>query len=252
MMMRRGVLGLLAAIATGLSFAPSSPVAAEPVDVELVLAVDTSGSIDPEEYQMQHEGYAAALTNADIIEAIRSGPHHAIAITFVEWSGFGHQRQLVGWTLIKDAQSAGDFAAKIKHSNRVFSDWTSISDAIDYSVSLFKDNGLEGDRLVVDISGDGVNNNGRPPSAARDDAVAKGVTINGLPILNEDPSLDGYYQENVIGGDGAFRVAVNDFDSFTEALRGKLMREIAGRRTPPGPIDVAAADAAFSAGAGLR
>jgi len=250
-MMRHGVFGFLVAIGTGLSLSPPAA-AAEAVDVELVLAVDTSGSIDSEEYQMQHEGYAAALSDAGIIEAIRSGPHQAIAVTFVEWSGFGHQRQLVGWTLIKDAQSAGDFAARIKRTNRAFSDWTSISDAIDYSAQLFKDNGLEGDRLVIDISGDGVNNNGRPAAVARDEAVAKGITINGLPILNEDQTLDGYYQENVIGGEGAFRVAVNDFDSFTEALRGKLMREIAGLRTPPAPVDVAAADAAPSGGAALR
>jgi hypothetical protein len=251
MMLRRGVFGLLVAIGTGLLLSPP-PAAAEAVDVELVLAVDTSGSIDAEEYQIQHEGYATALTDAGIIEAIRSGPRQVIAVTFVEWSGFGHQRQLVGWTLIRDAQSASEFADRIRRTNRVFSDWTSISDAIDFSVQLFKDNGLEGDRLVIDISGDGVNNNGRPVSVARDEAVAQGITINGLPILNEDPMLDGYYQENVIGGDGAFRVPVNDFDSFTEALRSKLMREIAGLRTPPAPVDVAAADTASSAGVALR
>jgi hypothetical protein len=198
------------------------------VDVELVLAVDTSGSIDAEEYQVQHEGYAEAFSSDAIIDAIQSGPLQQIAVTFVEWSGLGHQDQVVGWTLIKDRESALAFAEKIKQAPRKFSDWTSVSDAIDFSSRLYDGNDYEGLRLVLDISGDGINNNGRPVTEARDEAVAKGVVINGLPILNEDPTLDTYYNENVIGGPGAFKIPVKDFDSFKQALMSKLVREIAG------------------------
>jgi hypothetical protein len=198
------------------------------VDVELVLAVDTSGSIDAEEYQIQHEGYAEAFSSDAIIGAIQSGPLQQIAVTFVEWSGLGHQEQVVGWTLIKDKESALAFAEKIKQAPRKFSDWTSVSDAIDFSSRLYDKNDYEGLRLVLDVSGDGINNNGRAVTEARDEAVAKGVVINGLPILNEDPALDAYYHDNVIGGPGAFKIAVKDFDSFSEALMSKLVREIAG------------------------
>jgi Protein of unknown function (DUF1194) len=208
----------------------------QPVDVALVLAVDASGSIDSEEYQMQHEGYATAFSDDAVIEAIQSGETQAIAVTFVEWSGFGHQRQLVPWTVIKDADSAHAFADRIRAAPRAFSDWTSISDALDFSAALFKDNGFEPIRSVIDVSGDGVNNNGRPVIAARDDAVAQGITINGLPILNEDPSLDAYYQENVVGGPGAFKIPVENFQSFSQAILGKLVREIA---TLPRPITLA-------------
>jgi hypothetical protein len=203
------------------------------VDVELVLAVDTSGSIDGEEYQMQHEGYAEAFSSDAVVEAIQSGAHRAIAVTYVEWSGLGHQKQLVGWTIIKDKKDAEAFGARIKEANRSYSDWTSISDAIDFSAKLFDGNGFEGERLVLDISGDGINNNGRPVQAARDDAVAKGIIINGLPILNEDPTLDKYFSENVIGGPGSFKVAVQDFDTFTSSLMSKLVREIAGVTAQP-------------------
>jgi hypothetical protein len=226
------VLVLCGLIFPAAAFAESN----QPVDVALVLAVDTSGSIDSEEYQMQHEGYARAFASDAVIEAVQSGETQAIAVTFVEWSGFGHQKQLVPWTVIRDADSARAFAEQIRNAPRSFSDWTSVSDAIDFSAALFKDNGFEPMRMVIDISGDGVNNNGRPVTAARDDAVQMGITINGLPILNEDPSLDAYYQENVVGGPGAFKIPVRDFDTFSQAILGKLVREIA---TLPQPITVA-------------
>src|SRR5918992_5204830 len=137
---------LLAAAAAFLTFCGSAW-AAE-VDVELVLAVDTSGSIDGEEYQMQHEGYAEAFSSAAVVEAIQSGAHRAIAVTYVEWSGLGHQKQLVPWTVVKDKQDADAFAAKIKAAQRSYSDWTSISDAIDFSSKLFDNNGFDGERRV--------------------------------------------------------------------------------------------------------
>jgi hypothetical protein len=201
---------------------------AEDVDVELVLAVDTSGSIDSEEYQIQHEGYAEAFASDAIVEAIQSGPTQRIAVTFVEWSGLGHQEQVIGWTLIENRESARAFAEQIKQAPRKFSDWTSLSDAIDFASRLYDNNDYQGLRLVLDISGDGVNNNGRAVTDARDEAVAKGIVINGLPILNEDATLDTYFQDNVIGGPGAFKIPVKDFDSFKQALMSKLVREIAG------------------------
>jgi len=222
-----------------LSIVPA--MAGQRVDVKLVLAVDVSGSIDSEEYQMQHEGYAGAFAANSVIEAIQSGQNQAIAVTFVEWSGFGHQKQMVGWTLIKDEASAKAFAEAIKRVPRSFSDWTSISDAIDFSVALMGDNQFEGERLVIDVSGDGVNNNGRPVTQARDDAVAKNIQINGLPILNEDPTLDGYYQDNVIGGPGAFKIAVKDFSTFGEAIMSKLVQEIASNPPAPRPFRTAMA-----------
>jgi hypothetical protein len=161
-----------------------------------------------------------------------AGAAERVEVTFVEWSGFGHQKQMVGWTLIKDRESARGFAAEIKRVPRAFSDWTSISDGIDFSARLFEKSGFAGDRLVIDVSGDGVNNNGRPVVAARDDAVAKGIVINGLPILNEDPTLDVYYQENVIGGASAFKISVKDFDTFAAAILAKLTREIASIAPP--------------------
>jgi hypothetical protein len=240
--MRRGKLFFSGAIALLLSWFVSPAFAGERVDVKLVLAVDVSGSIDSEEYQMQHEGYASAFESPNVLEAIQSGENQAIAVTFVEWSGFGHQKQMVGWTLVKDAESAKAFADAIKRVPRAFSDWTSISDAIDYSVSLMGDGQFEADRLVIDVSGDGVNNNGRPVTAARDDAVAKSIVINGLPILNEDPTLDTYYQDNVIGGAGAFKIAVKDFSTFSEAILAKLVQEIAANRHAMRPFDVALLD----------
>jgi hypothetical protein len=226
-----GALALLA------SWLIQPALAAQRVDVKLVLAVDVSGSIDAEEYQMQHGGYAGAFESQGVLDAIQSGEHQSIAVTFVEWSGFGHQKQMVGWTLIKDAASASGFADAIRHAPRAFSDWTSISDAIDFSVAIMGDEQFDAERLVIDVSGDGVNNNGRPVTAARDDAVARNIVINGLPILNEDPTLDSYYRDNVIGGPGAFKIAVKDFDTFSQAILSKLVQEIAVRRVP---FDVAA------------
>jgi hypothetical protein len=200
---------------------------AMPIDLELVLAVDVSRSIDEEEYGMQKDGYAAAVASAAVVNAIRSGPRGAIAVTYVEWSGSAHQRQLVAWTLINDAASAQSFADQVRRAPRGFADWTAIGAAIDFSAALFDGNGYEGDRLVIDISGDGASNNGRPPHLARDDAVARGIAINGLPILNEQSKLDEYYQDNVIGGPGSFIVPADDFASFGRALVAKLVREIA-------------------------
>jgi hypothetical protein len=205
-----------------------SPAGAAPVDLELVLAVDCSGSVDESEFALQTRGYVAAFSHPSVIRAIRSGRYGAIAVTYVQWSGPFLQHQAVGWTLINDADSAEDFGAKIMAARRmIYSGGTSLSGAIDHAAALFGKSGYEGVRQVIDVSGDGINNTGRRPNLARDDAVARGVTINGLAILTDFGGLDRYYEENVIGGTGAFVIAAENFESFAAAILNKLIREIA-------------------------
>ncbi len=207
------------------------------VDLELVLAVDVSGSIDEMEAHLQREGYLRALVDPAILSAIRAGRHKKIAITYIEWAGQNWQRTVVDWTLVHDEASARALAAEIAKAPPVSGPFTSISGAIDYAVPLFGAKGFKGARRVIDISGDGPNNSGRRVTLARDAAVAHGITINGLPIINERPSpfgrmpmphLDLYYRNCVIGGPGAFIVVANDFPSFARAIRRKLILEIVG------------------------
>ena len=230
--MRRTSLFLLAAAAAASCF-NALPSRAEQVDLALVLAVDVSGSIDSERFAIQRNGYAAAFDNASVIEAITNGTHGAIAVTYVEWSGPGHQQQMVGWTLIKDASSASAFAKAVGKTERLYSDWTSISGAIDFSVELLRRSGIEAERRVIDISGDGPNNSGRAIDDARNAALAAGITINGLPILASEPQLDIYYRDNVVGGTGSFTIAVESFDTFATGILNKMVKEIVdggGRR----------------------
>jgi hypothetical protein len=203
------------------------PLHAEEVDIALVLAVDVSGSVDTERFNIQRDGYAAAFTNPQVLEAISTGSHGAIAVTFVEWSGPGHEEQTVGWTVIHDTGSSAAFGNAIKSAGRAYSDWTSISAALDFSLGLLRGSGFAADRMVIDVSGDGPNNSGRPIEVARDEAIAAGVTINGLPITETQPNLDEYYRNSVVGGDGAFTIVVADFDSFAKGVLSKLVREIA-------------------------
>lgn len=213
----------------------ASPAASLPVDIELVVAVDASRSVNDDEYALQVGGYAKAFTHPAVLRAITGGRHRAIAVTYVQWAGPLLQQQLIGWTLINDRESAEEFAERVLASPRAFrGGGTSLSGIIDYSRPLFDRNGFEGERRVVDISGDGINNSGRLPHTARDDAVLHGTTINGLPILNEVPWLDDYFRDNVIGGAGAFLIAAQDYDSFAIAIRNKLIREIAGEESWPG------------------
>jgi hypothetical protein len=231
-----------AILAVALLAATPSVVRADEVDMALVLAVDVSGSIDTERFNIQRDGYAAAFTNPQVLEAIATGPHGAIAVTFVEWSGPGHEEQTVGWTVIRDAGSSAEFGSAIKAAGRAYSDWTSISAALDFSTGLLRASSHAADRMVIDVSGDGPNNSGRPLEAARDEAIAAGVTINGLPITETQPSLDQYYRDNVVGGDGAFTIVVADFDSFAKGVLTKLVREIAGAPHPPRTFALLATD----------
>ncbi len=223
-----GVAGLLAA-------APVRAATARVVDLVLVLAVDVSRSVDYEEFQLQREGYAQALTSPEVLNAIKTGQIGAIAVTYFEWSGFDQQKTIVPWTVVDDLASAEAVASRILEAERPFAGYTSISNAIDYGMVLLEASPHEGLRQVIDISGDGSNNSGRPILLARDEAVAKGITINGLPIVNDRPSpfgrieinLEDYYKTTVIGGPGAFHVVAQDFQAFGQAIRAKLVKEIA-------------------------
>jgi Protein of unknown function (DUF1194) len=207
-----------------------------PVDLELVLAVDVSGSIDPVEARLQRDGYMRALTDPRIANAVRSGPLGRIALTYVEWAGDHYQRQIIGWTAITGSKDLGHFASELERHPFRSERRTSLSAAIDFSVALFDNNGFEGTRRVIDISGDGYNNAGRSVLDARDNALARGIVINGLPILNDRVDnfggtspldLDIYFENNVIGGPGSFMVVARDFGAFAAAILAKLIREIA-------------------------
>lgn len=209
--------------------------AAETVDLQLVLAVDVSRSVDDEEFQLQREGYAEALQDPRVLASILSGSHRSIGVTYMEWSNAHLQRQVVKWTRISDGEGAALFAEAILAAPRSFAGWTSISGAIDYAMWLFETSPFTSERQVIDVSGDGSNNSGRPVGEARDDALRLGVTINGLPIVNErpspwlpaEPNLDEYYVKNVIGGPGSFMIVAEDFATFKTAILNKLIREIA-------------------------
>lgn len=212
---------------------------AETVDLLLVLAADVSRSIDDAEFNLQRKGYAAALNDPRVLSAIVGGQHHAIAATFVEWSGAGDQNVVVDWTVIRDDEAAGAMAATILSAPRSFVGRTSISAAIDFSMERLAAAPIEADKRIIDVSGDGTSNSGRGVAEARDDAVAKGVTINGLAIINTNANpgyafhtnppggLPKYYQDNVIGGPGAFLLVVENFETFADAITRKLMSEIA-------------------------
>jgi hypothetical protein len=233
---------LLAAAGAAAALARTPPARAEePVDVALVLAVDVSRSIDEDEARLQREGYRAAVADPRVVEAIRGGMLGSIAIAYVEWAGIEYQRLAIPWTRIAGQADAEAWAGLLEAAPRASLSWTSVSGAIDYARGVLDDCPFEATRKVIDVSGDGVNNSGPPAEQARDRAVAEGITINGLPILNDRPTfgrappipLDLYYRESVIGGPGAFVVAAEDFEAFGQAVRRKLIREIAGLAGPP-------------------
>src|SRR5919198_1124249 len=206
-----------------------TPVCAQTaVDLQLVLAVDASGSVDQWRFELQMQGYVAAFRDPRVLQAIQSGATQAIAVTMVQWTGPALQIQVLPWTLIKDAPTAQAFAAAIVATpRRLFSGGTSISGVIDYAVPLFLESQFQGTRRVIDISGDGSNNRGRPAASARDAAVRAGIIINGLPILALEPDLDRYYSDHVIGGPGAFVIAAQSYETFADAILKKLIREMA-------------------------
>jgi len=226
-------------VAIGVLFGSPAARAAEEVDLLLVLSSDVSRSVDAPKFKLQRDGYASAIINPRVIQAIRSGAVGKIGISFVEWSGVGAQKIVIDWTIISDEASAKDFSAQVIEAPRAFADRTSISGGIDFAMAQLARAPFQSNRRTIDVSGDGTNNSGRDVVDARDEALAKGVTINGLVILSERPmswnadhtnppgGLDNYYRNNVIGGPGAFVMVAENFSSFGQAILNKLIAEIA-------------------------
>jgi hypothetical protein len=208
------------------------------VDLEVILAADVSRSIDDGEFDLQRKGYAAALTDPRVLTAIRGRSGAAIGVCFIEWSGEEDQQVVVDWAEIRDEEDAGTIATAILAAPRSFMGRTSISAAIDFAMAHFAKSKWQANRHIIDISGDGTNNSGRPVTEARDQAIAGGATINGLAIINDRPNLGYsahtqppgglplYYRQNVIGGPNAFLLVVQDFNSFADAMANKLAKEI--------------------------
>ena len=219
--------------------AASTPVT---VDAAIVLASDVSRSIDDEEFALQRRGYADAIQSQQLIDAISTGPHGAIALSYLEWAGDGEERLVVDWAVIRDQTDARAFVAAMTGAPRSYLGRTAIGTAIDFSLALFAESAFETDRRVIDVSGDGTSNQGRLVTEARDAAVAAGAVINGLSIFNKKAAAMGgylalhtnppgglakYYRENVIGGSGAFVEQIDDFKTFGDALIRKLVNEVA-------------------------
>jgi len=220
---------------------------AQDVDLLLVLASDVSRSVDTRKFELQRQGYAAALSNRRVVEAIQSGPHGKIAICFVEWSGATSLKLVIDWTIVSDAASARKIGDQMLELPRSFADRTSISAGLEFAFAQLERSPFKAARRTIDVSGDGTNNSGRDIASVRDEVTAKGVTVNGLVILSDSPlpwnpehtnppgGLGEYYRRNVIGGPGAFVMVAENHDSFGQAIVKKMIAEIAWN-APPHPV----------------
>jgi len=232
---------ILAVVVLGIGAAAPTQ-AGDAVDAAVVLAADVSRSISDDEFDLQRRGYAAAIVSDKLIEAIRSGPHGAIAVAYVEWAGEGEQTVVVDWTVVRTPADAQKFAAALTSSPRSFLGRTAIGAALDFAMGLFGDTAIQADRKVIDVSGDGTSNQGRPVGDARDAAIKAGAVVNGLAIFNRRAAAQGgylalhtnppgglaqYYRDNVVGGPGAFVLPIDDFTKFGDAMIRKLTAEIA-------------------------
>ncbi len=235
---RSALIGSLAA------FASISPARSEmPVDLELVLAVDVSRSIDEIEADLQRRGYVEALTDDRVIDGILSGENKRIALCYIEWAGTHYQAVVIDWTVIDSEGSARRFAERLSEAPRTSQSWTALGAALAFAGKHFDSSGVVSRRRVIDISGDGRTNEGPYAEDVRDVLVAQGIVINGLPVMMNranfgrpaDPDLDKYYEKNVIGGPGAFMVPAANFDDFGRAVRNKLIREISSRQRMRSP-----------------
>jgi hypothetical protein len=205
------------------------PVSAQvPVDLQLVLAIDVSSSVDFREFSLEIEGYAQAFRHPDVQRAIRAGPTGRIAVIMVQWAGRNQQKVAIDWTIVGDSASADRFAAEIMDTPRLIEGATALGEAVLYAVNLFDEAPFPAPRRAIDVSGDGMNNEGQIVSVARDAAAGRGITINGLAIINEEKDLESHYREFLITGPNAFVIVARDFESFTEAVVKKLIREITG------------------------
>ena len=217
---------------------------ANAVDVQLVLAVDVSYSMDMDELAIQREGYAQAIVSKEFLQALKTGPNGKVAVTYFEWAASSDQKIIIPWRVIDGPESADAVAAEILKTPIRRASRTSISGAIYFAMPLFDESPYRGLRRVIDISGDGPNNNGTPVTIARDEALSKGIIINGLPIMVKEPSystmdidnLDFYYEDCVIGGPGSFVISIKDREKFKEAIRTKLLMEVAGRTPEQVPV----------------
>ena len=221
--------------------ARSTPVSAQgtPVDLELLLAVDTSASVDGHEYNLQMEGLVRAFQDPGVIAAIKSTGSQGIAVSLMHWSSANQQYLVVPWTRLRSGFDALQFAAQIaENRNRRFIGSTGVGGSLLFAERAIRRNQFDGRRKTIDVSGDGPNNSGVIPSIVRDQVVAAGVTINGLAILNESPFLDRYYRREVIGGPNSFVMTVNDYEGVIEGMRRKLIREISSAiaGTVPTPV----------------
>jgi hypothetical protein len=243
---RLGLLATFALMALGAGPLHAQQKAPQRVDVALVLAADVSRSITTDEFQLQRQGYAKAIADPDVVRAIQAGANGAIALTFIEWAGGEEQQVVVDWQIVHDPASAKAFTDALLAAPRAFFGRTSISAALDFAMERLKASGVKAERQVIDVSGDGTNNAGRPLEEARAAALAGGVTINGLAIINESAAMFGgfsghtqppgglpkWYHDNVTGGPGSFLLTVENFESFGEAMTKKLLNEIAAARLP--------------------
>jgi len=217
------------------------------VDVELILAVDVSYSMDMDELAVQREGYAQAIVSKEFLQARKTGPNGKVAVTYFEWAASNDQKIIIPWRVIDGPETADAVADEIMRTPVRRASRTSISGAIYFAMPLFDENPHRGLRRVIDISGDGPNNNGAPVTPARDEALSKGIVINGLPIMVKEPSystmdidnLDWYYEDCVIGGPGSFVVPIKDREKFKEAIRTKLTQEVASRKPDRAVVPVA-------------
>lgn len=228
---RTALLGSLAA-----ATAPSTARAQTPVDLQLVLAVDVSRSIDEVEAELQRRGYIDALTNERVIDAILSGENRRIAVCYTEWAGTHYQVVVLDWAVIDSPAAARRFADKLAEAPRQSQSWTAVGAALAHAGQRFDNSGFASKRRVIDVSGDGRTNDGPPAELVRDRLIQQGIVVNGLPVMMNrtnfgrppDLTLDRYYEENVIGGPGSFMIVADDFDHFGRAVRTKLVREISG------------------------
>jgi hypothetical protein len=240
----RAIRTLLTLLFLCVALIPTAALAADPVDLLLVLAVDVSRSVDATKFQLQREGYAAALSNPRVIDAVQSGRNGRIGVIFIEWSGVGNQKVVIDWTMISDAEGAKGFGDRLLEAPRSFADRTSISGGIEFAMAQLALAPYGAARRTIDVSGDGTNNSGRDVTTLRDEAVSRGIVINGLPILSENPmswnpdhtnppgGLEAYYRNNVIGGPGAFVMVAKNFNTFGEAIINKMIAEVSQAHEP--------------------
>ncbi len=244
-------LSIAAALAGALLIPTTAPASAQerPVDLEIVLAVDASGSVSDEEFNLQVHGLAEAFRHRSVGHAIRAAGDLGLAVALIQWANYDQHALSVDWMVVRGAASARQFAKQVEGVERSVYGNTAIGAALEFAILQLEVNGFVGRRKVIDVSGDGPNNTGSPATLERDMAVARGITVNGLAILNEDPTLDRYYRSDVIGGTGAFVMTANDYDAYRLAILAKLLKEISGspiaaRPLPSGRRTAAAVDKA--------